>query len=148
MSEQILISNLGKPKKQVAAKILRDDARWTFEKIARVLNVSEPTAFRYAERFTGIETPDELKEFETKFKLYIKGKEFVALDMVFDRMLEIIPREKRLDQLVRAGEFLQGKRDTNQTNVQVNNFIPLLDVNTDVRENDSDQQDKPIIQQD
>lgn len=143
MSEQILISNLGKPKKQVAAKILRDDARWTFEKIARVLNVSEPTAFRYAERFTGIETPDELKEFETKFKLYIKGKEFVALDMVFDRMLEIIPREKRLDQLVRAGEFLQGKRDTNQTNVQVNNFIPLLDVNTDVRENDSNEQDKP-----
>lgn len=143
MSEQILISNLGKPKKQVAAKILRDDARWTFEKIARVLNVSEPTAFRYAERFAGIETPDELKEFETKFKLYIKGKEFVALDMVFDRMLEIIPREKRLDQLVRAGEFLQGKRDTNQTNVQVNNFIPLLDVNTDVRENDSNEQDKP-----
>ena len=127
MSEQILISNLGKPKKQVAAKILRDDACWTFEKIARVLNVSEPTAFRYAKRFTGIETPDELKEFETKFKLYIKGKEFVALDMVFDRMLEIIPREKRLDQLVRAGEFLQGKRDTNQTNVQVNNFGQVVD---------------------
>ncbi len=126
MSESINIKNLSKPKKEIVAGILQKDMQWEYEKIGRVLGVSNDTAKRYATRYEEIGTPDSLREFENKFRMYAKAKEFEGYNMILDRMLEIIPKERRLDQLVRAGEFLSGKKEQAQTNIQVNNTNQLL----------------------
>lgn len=149
MSEAINIKNLSKPKKEVVAKILKDDD-WTYEKIGRVLGVSDDSAKRYAERYKAIDSPDSLREFEIKFRAYAKTKEFEGYNLILDRMLDLIPKERRLDQLVRAGEFLSGKKEQVQTNVQVNNFIPLLggDSAKDVSKNSGDRKDTTTTQED
>lgn len=150
MSEAINLKNLSKPKKRVVAKVLEDDD-WSYEKIGRVLGVSNSTAKVYAERYKEIEAPENLREFEVKFRAYAKTKEFEGYNMILDRMLDLIPKERRLDQLVRAGEFLSGKKEQSQNNVQVNNFIPLLGgdaAKSVIRENPGNREDTETPQED
>lgn len=124
MSEPINIKNLSKPKKAIVAKVLQEDMDWNYVKIGRVLGVSDTTAMRYAEKYREVDTPEKLQEFEVRFRTYAKTKEFEGYNMILDRMLDLIPKERRLDQLVRAGEFLSGKKE--QSGIQVNNFNQLL----------------------
>ena len=149
MSEPINLKNLSKPKKEIVAKVLQED-KWTYGKIGRVLGVSDTTAMRYAERYKEVDTPEKLKQFEEVFRAYAKTKEFEGYNMILDRMLDLIPKERRLDQLVRAGEFLSGKKEQSQTNVQVNNFIPLLggDSAKDVPTDNSNREDTQTQQED
>ena len=44
--------------------------------------------------------------------------------MVYSRLLEVIPKEKRIDQLVKAGEYLEGKNNLQPVvPIQINNFV-------------------------
>lgn len=92
---------------------------YTSAKAAEILGLDEVTAWRYAKA----PTPDNLKEFEIIFSNVILEMKQKGISMVQKRLLELIPKEKRIDQVVKAGDYLEGKVQTNDVKVQVNNFI-------------------------
>lgn len=104
---------LSKPKKYVAAKVLKEDG-YTNAEIAEWLGISEATALRYRQ----IDTDEKLKGFEEEFRKTIAIMKYDGIGKVHKRLLERIPDERRISEIVKAGEFLEGKQQTN--NVQVN----------------------------
>ena len=109
-------TQLSKPKKKVAAKVLREQEGYKASEIAKWLNISEVTAWRYMQ----LDTPEKLKEFEKEFASMVQMMKYDGIGKVYKRINELIPTEERLDQIVKAGEFLEGRQ--NQTNVQ-NNIV-------------------------
>jgi transposase len=55
------------------------------------------------------ETPEELQQFSTQFKSELAKYKNKGLAMVHRRILELVPKERRIDQVVKAGEYLEGK---------------------------------------
>lgn len=103
---------------RVAAKTLIENG-YSSRKVERILGIDHSTAILYSRE----ETPDEMKEFSTIFDNYIKEHKNKGISMVYERILELIPKERRIDQVVKAGEFLEGKNNDQNVAVQVNNFI-------------------------
>lgn len=110
--------NLSKSKKIVAAKILRDEEKYQYVEIADWLGISNDTARRY----TQMRDPEGLREFESEFRAMIAGMKYEGIGNVYKRLGELVPKERRISEVVRAGEFYEGKSQT-QTNVQINNVI-------------------------
>jgi len=105
------------PEKRVAAKILYRMG-WGSRKIEEWLGVSDNTVLRAVNE----PTPDELKQFEAEFELAIKDMKRQGIALVQKRLLELIPKERRIDQVVKAGEYLEGKGTAvvaNQVSVQI-----------------------------
>jgi predicted transcriptional regulator len=109
------------PEKKVAAKVLYK-LGWGLTKIEEQLGVSDTSVWRYAQE----PTPDDLKEFETEFETAIANVKQKGLALAQKRILELLPKERRIDQVVRAAEYLEGKSGKGDTKVQINNFIPIL----------------------
>lgn len=103
---------------KVAAKALVEQG-YSSRKIEELLGIDNVSAWRYAKEAT----PDELKQFETDFKVAIGEMKNKGLALVHKRLLDLIPKERRIDQVVKAGEYLEGKSQGN-TNIQVN--VPIL----------------------
>lgn len=100
---------------QVAAKTLILSG-YTTRKVEEILGVDHATAARYADA----PTPEDMRQFETIFKEYIDEKKKKGITMVHDRLLELVPKERRIDQVVKAGEFLEGiNKQTNLTQVNI-----------------------------
>ena len=92
---------------KVAAKVLHDNG-YVDRKIEEILGIDHVTAWRASQQAT----PEELKQFETDFNIWIKEKKQMGMVAVQKRLLELIPKEKRIDQVVKAGEFFEGKSQT------------------------------------
>lgn len=107
--------NLSKAKKIVAAKILREEEKYQYVDIADWLGISNDTARRY----TQMRDPEEMREFENEFRAVIQGMKYEGVGNVYKRLNELVPRERKISEVVKAGEFYEGKSQ-NQTNVQVN----------------------------
>ena len=88
-------------------------------KVEEILGIDHSSAAIYAQQ----PTPDEMKEFSTIFDNYIRECKQKGIALVQKRLLELIPKERRIDQVVKAGEFLEGKGQQGQVAVQINNFL-------------------------
>lgn len=106
------ISNLPPPKKRIAAKVLYRNG-WGSRIVGEWLGVSKDTVIRSSKE----PTPEVLRQFETEFDNMIKDMKLEARALIFKRIIELVPTEKRLDYLVKAGEFLEGK-----PNIQNNQY--------------------------
>ena len=95
---------LPKLEKRVAAKVLYRMG-WGSRKIEEWLGISDNTVLRAVNE----PTPDELKQFEDEFRLAIEDMKRQGIALVQKRLLELIPKERRIDQVVKAGEYLEGK---------------------------------------
>lgn len=113
--------NLTKPEKRVAAKVMTE-AGYSSREIESFLGISDDTVLRAAKDAT----PDQLRQFEAEFNTRIAEMKRTGVGMVQKRLLELIPKERRMDQLVKAGDYLEGKTGSQQTNVQVNVAQPIL----------------------
>lgn len=108
------LKELNNKELQVAAKTLILSG-YTTRKVEEILGVDHATAARYADA----PTPEDMQQFETLFKEYILEKKKKGINMVHDRLLELVPKERRIDQVVKAGEYLEGK-NIQQTLNQIN----------------------------
>lgn len=108
------LKELNNKELQVAAKTLILSG-YTTRKVEEILGVDHVTASRYADA----PTPEDMKQFETIFTEYILEKKKKGINMVHDRLLELVPKERRIDQVVKAGEYLEGK-NIQQTLNQIN----------------------------
>ncbi len=109
-----------KEENKVMAKVLVEEG-YSSRKIEEVLGIDHSTINRYAVE----ETPEEQRQFATFFKNYISTQKSKGVSLVHQRILELIPKERRLDQLVKTGEYLEGKNNPQGPTVavQVNNVI-------------------------
>lgn len=107
------LKRLSPPEIKVVAKTLILNG-YSSRKVESILGIDHSSALLYAQQ----PTPDELKEFSTIFDNYIKEQKDKGVSLVYKRILELLPKERRMDQVIRAGEFLEGKKDS--TAVQVN----------------------------
>lgn len=100
---------------KVAAKVLSRQG-YSSQKIQKILGIDDVTAWRASHQAT----PEELKDFEVQFTTWLKESKQIGMVAVQNRLLDLIPKEKRIDQVVKAGEFFEGK--SAPTLVQINNF--------------------------
>jgi len=98
------IKTLSKPRKAIIAKVLHNEG-FTLAEVGKRLGISEATAMRYAD----LETPEAMQEFETKFRTLARGMQMEGSAMVLKRLHELLPTERRIEAVVKAGEFLSGK---------------------------------------
>ncbi len=116
------------PELKVAAKLLIENG-YTSRKVENILGIDHSTATLYAKQ----EIPEELIEFSTIFNNYIQEQKHKGIRLVYQRILELLPREKRLDQVVKAGEYLEGKNKQPNTviGIQGNDMsIEFIDAET------------------
>lgn len=90
--------------KKVAAKTMYRMG-WSSREVEKWLNISDTTVLKASTEAT----PEELKEFENHFQAVLKDMKQKGLAMSVKRMLELIPDYKRLDHLVKASEYFEGK---------------------------------------
>lgn len=111
-------NELPKPQKKVVAKVLVEQG-FTTPQIEEWIGVDNVSVWRYAKE----QTPENLKAFEMEFQASITTLKSKGVAIVHRRLLELIPRERRISEVVKAGEFLEGKT-AQQTNIQNNIVIP------------------------
>lgn len=109
---------LTKEEKRVAAKALMDNG-YTARKVEEILGIDYSTATLYAKK----EVPEEMEEFSTLFNNYIREQKQKGLGLVHKRLLELIPKERRIDQVIKAGEFYEGRNQQPPTLIQNNVVI-------------------------
>lgn len=97
------LEHLSPPEKRVAAKKLVE-AGYSIRTIEDLIGASNASISRWARE----STPDEMKQFEADFNKELKAWKKQGLGMVHKRLLELLPRERRIDQVVKAGEYLDG----------------------------------------
>lgn len=92
------------PEKKVAAKVLGEEG-YSTRQIEELLEIDNVSAWR---AIRGLTEP-ELEQFETDFRAMIAAKKKQGIKLVADRLLQLIPKERRIDQVVKAGEYLEGR---------------------------------------
>ena len=102
MTIQDNLKLLPPPEKKVAAKVLFRNG-WGSRIVGEWLGISKDTVIRSSHE----PTTDVLRQFETEFESVIKDMKLEAKALLHKRIIELIPKEKRLDHLVKAGEFLE-----------------------------------------
>lgn len=107
------IKQLTPLEQKVAAKVLSENG-YSTRKIQKITGMDDVTAWRASQQAT----PEELKRFEADFTTWIQERKKIGVVAVHNRLLDLIPKERRIDQVVKAGEFLEGKG--NQTLQQFN----------------------------
>jgi len=113
------MNNLSKPEMKVMAKALILGG-YSTRKVEEILGIDNVTAHRYAQE----QTPEDQKQFETIFKNHIKEQKQKGIALGVKRINELIPRERKISEVVRGLEFLEGINKGN-TNIQVN-VTPIL----------------------
>lgn len=117
------LKQLPPPEKKVAAKILYQMG-WGSRKIEQWLGVDHSSVINYSKE----PTPEALRQFSTEFELAVQDMKRQGVALVQKRLLELIPRERRIDQVVKAGEYLEGKsagQPTQQADqiVNIQNYV-------------------------
>lgn len=127
------IKGLSPKEKRVAAKVLKKQG-FSSNKMEQLLDMDRVTAWRASKEAT----PDELKQFETDFTQVITEMKMEGIFLVQQRMLKLIPKEFRIDQLIKAGEYFEGRlnagNEENKTPVQNNININVDKYMEDVEE--------------
>ena len=100
------IENISRNNKQVIAKKLILTG-YSCKRVGEVLNIDPQTALNYSKK----PTTKEQEEFSTIFDNYINIKKLKGLNSVIDRLSTLVPKEKRISEVVKAGNFFEGKKD-------------------------------------
>lgn len=108
------LTELPPPEKKVAAKALYR-LGWGSRQVEKMLGISDDSVRRYAQEAT----PDELRHFEAEFNRAIGDMKREGIAIAQQRLHELIPKERRIDQVVRAAEYFEGKNQQ-QNLTQVN----------------------------
>lgn len=108
------IKKLPRVKQKVIAKALSDEG-YSTRRIQQLIGVDDVSVWRYTKE----QTPEELKQFEAEFKLAINEMKIKGVAEVHKRMMEIIPKYPRLDHLVKAGQYFEGKLDNNNNQINI-----------------------------
>ena len=103
------------PKEIHTAATVLQMSGYTSRKVEEILGIDHTTASRYA----NAPIEEDMQQFATIFKEFIDTKKHMGIKMVYDRLIDLIPRERRIDQVVKAGEYLEGK-NVPQSLTQVN----------------------------
>lgn len=98
--------HLSPPEQKIAAKVLSDEG-YSTRRIEALLGVDNVTVWRATQQAT----PDDLKQFETDFAAALTEVKKQGISLVHKRLLELIPEEYHIDQLIKAGLFLEGKQN-------------------------------------
>ena len=98
------IKHLPKPQQKVIAKAMAKSG-YSTRQLQRLLGVDDVSVWRATKEAT----PDELKQFEADFTEALKETKRTGIAMVQKRLLQLVPKEKRIDQVVKAGEYFEGK---------------------------------------
>lgn len=112
---------LPNPEKKVVAKVLYEKG-YSSTQIEEFLGISDDTVIRAAKNAT----PEQLSQFEEEFRQRIKEMKQTGIGLVQKRLLELIPKERRIDQVVKAGEFLEGRGQGTNINVSGEKVIAIL----------------------
>lgn len=111
------LKTLPTPEKKVAAKVLTEQG-YVSRTIEKILGVDHSTVTRYAQE----PTPEELQQFATKFAGIVQEKKNKILFKGLDRIEALIPEEKRISEVVKAVEYVEGRQDGAVNNPIQNNF--------------------------
>lgn len=98
------LETLSPPQKRVVAKELMD-VGYSSRTLEDLLGADYSTIARWARE----DTPENLQRFATQFRSELAIQKQKGTVMVMSRLLELIPKERKIDQVVKAGEFLEGK---------------------------------------
>lgn len=107
------LKKLSHAEKKVVAKTLYNMG-WGSIKLEQWLGLSDNTILRAVKE----PTPDELKSFEEEFQRAIRAEKQRGVALGIKRLLELIPKERRIEPLIKGLEYLEGK--TSNTAVQIN----------------------------
>jgi len=99
--------NFSKEEKKVIAKTLFNMG-WSSRKLEQWLGLSDNTIQRAVKQ----PTPEEMKRFEAEFKLAIQNEKMKGVALGIKRLLELLPKERRIEPLVKGLEYLEGKGQT------------------------------------
>ena len=99
--------NFSKGEKKVIAKTLFNMG-WSSRKLEQWLGLSDNTIQRAVKQ----PTPEEMKRFEAEFKLAIQNEKMKGVALGIKRLLELLPKERRIEPLVKGLEYLEGKGQT------------------------------------
>lgn len=94
---------LPKDKKRVVAKVLYKNGLGS-RIVGRWLGISKDTVIRSS----NISTPRVLRQYETEFEVAIKFMKLRASGLILRRIIELVPKEKNLENLVKAGNYFEG----------------------------------------
>lgn len=97
--------SLSPSEKRVIAKSMLN-LGWGSRKVGEWLGISKDTVLRSRD----IPTPENMRQFEAEFEDAIKSIRSELRATLYMKILELIPEEKKLDRLVKVGEFLEGKK--------------------------------------
>jgi hypothetical protein len=104
------LPKLSNPEKKVAAKVMAEQG-YSSRDIEDFLGISDSTVLRASKDAT----PDQLTQFEAEFQQRIKEMKQTGVGLVQKRLLELIPKERRIDQVVKAGDYFEGKTGQGDT---------------------------------
>lgn len=108
-------ASFGKDKKEMASQVLTNEG-WSTREVGEFLGISSGTVSRY-NRVP--KDPELLKQFEAEFTHHVRAMQYEGIYAVNKRLLELLPKERRISEVVKAGEFYQGRSEKN-TSVNVN----------------------------
>jgi hypothetical protein len=107
--------------RKVAGKVMYQ-LGWGTKTLANWLNVNAATIKKAANE----PTPEVMVAFEESFRLAMRDMDMVGLFETKKRIRQLIPREKDIIKLVKAGEFFGGEQAKTANNTQVNVYSNLL----------------------
>lgn len=94
------------PEKKIAAKVLAQQGHSPRE-LEHWLEISDSTIYRALRD----QTPEELTQFEAEFKASIEAMKKRGLIQGYRRLVELLPKERRIDQIVKGLDKLEGHHD-------------------------------------
>jgi len=107
--------------KKVIGKVMYQ-LGWGGQQLANWLNINANTVRRAANE----PTPEAMVAFEESFRLAMRDVDMIGQFEVKKRIRQLIPREKDIIKLVKAGEYFGGEHAKTQNNTQVNVYSELL----------------------
>lgn len=112
------LKKLSPPEKKVVAKVLYDMG-WASRKIEGWLGISDDTIRRAAAQ----PVPEELRQFEADFAITIQAAKSEGLALTIQQIIKRIPKETKLEPLIKTAEYLEGK-----SSAQSFNFTNLIKI--------------------
>ena len=112
------LEKMSKRRKKALAKAMRRDG-YSLRQIEDYVGADHSTLARWAK------DDDKISEKETRqaqefFNKVIGEHDRKVLSLAYQRLEEMLPKETRISELIKAAEFAKGNAPQQQTNVQVN----------------------------
>lgn len=114
------LEKLPPAEKKVIAKELKNSG-YSSRTLEDWFDVDHATICRWALE----ETPEEMRHYATQFKNQLEAFKTKGLAIGAKRIIELLPKERRLDQVIKTMEYLEGK--SSQPLIQQNMKIEFVE---------------------